>query len=150
MNARLPAYNVTYAYATDGVFLAAAGSSQLTVNPGRSTITAVSDTKVYDGTTSAAAVPTITSGTLATGDTADFTETYSSRDVGTRLTLTPSGTVEDGNGGNNYTYTFVAVETGVITPAATHHHRDQRHQGLRRYHHLSKTPTYGGSSAATQ
>ncbi len=81
------------------------------------TITAVANTKVYDGTTSAAAVPTITSGSLATGDTADFTETYSTRNVGTGLTLTPSGTVNDGNGGNNYTYTFVPESTGVITPA---------------------------------
>ena len=37
--------------------------------------------------------------------------------MGTGLTLTPSGTVNDGNGGNNYTYTFVPVSTGVITPA---------------------------------
>ena len=80
------------------------------------TITAAANTKVYDGTTSAAAVPTITSGSLATGDTADFTETYGTRNVGTGLTLTPSGTVNDGNGGNNYTYTFVPVSTGVITP----------------------------------
>ncbi len=82
------------------------------------TITAVANTKVYDGTTSAAAVPTITSGSLATGDTADFTETYNTRNVGTGLTLTPSGTVNDGNGGNNYTYTFVPVSTGVITAEA--------------------------------
>ena len=117
LNASSTAYNVTYDYATDGVFLAADGSSQLTVNPEALTITAVANTKVYDGTTSAAAVPTITSGSLATGDTADFTETYSTKNVGTGLTLTPSGTVNDGNGGHNYTYTFVPVSTGVITPA---------------------------------
>ena len=63
----------------------------------------MTNTKVYDGTTSAAAVPTITSGSLGTGDTANFIETYSTRNVGTGLTLTPSGTVNDGNGGNNYT-----------------------------------------------
>ena len=61
-------------------------------------------------------MPTITSGTLASGDTANFIETYSTPNVGTGLTLTPSGTVNDGNGGNNYTYTFDAVSTGVITP----------------------------------
>ena len=38
--------------------------------------------------------------------------------MGTGLTLTPSGTVNDGNGGNNYTYTFVPVSTGVITAEA--------------------------------
>jgi len=118
LNASSTAYSVTYDYATDGVFLAADGSSQLTVNPAALTITAVANTKVYDGTTSATAVPTITSGSLATGDTADFTETYSTRNVGTGLTLTPSGKVDDGNGGHNYNYTFVPESTGVITPAA--------------------------------
>jgi len=82
------------------------------------TITGVANTKTYDGTTSAAAIPTITSGSLGTGDTADFIETYSTHNVGTGLTLTPSGTVNDGNGGNNYTYTFDSVATGAITTAA--------------------------------
>ena len=79
------------------------------------TITAVTNTKSYDGTTSAAGVPTITAGSLGTGDTANFHETYGTRNVGTGLTLTPSGTVNDANGGNNYTYTFDAASTGVIT-----------------------------------
>ena len=38
--------------------------------------------------------------------------------MGTGLTLTPSGVVNDGNGGNNYTYTFVPDSTGVITAEA--------------------------------
>ena len=117
LNASATAYGVNYQYATDGVFLAANGSSQLTVSPEALTITAAANTKVYDGTTSASAVPTITSGSLATGDTADFTESYSAAGAGTWLTLAPHGTVSDGNGGNNYTYTFVPVSTGVITPA---------------------------------
>ncbi len=82
------------------------------------TITAVANTKIYNGNTSAAAVPEITSGTLQGSNTADFIETYSTRNVGMGLTLTPSGTVNDGNGGNNYSYTFVPVSTGVITPAS--------------------------------
>ena len=71
------------------------------------TVTAATNTKAYDGTTSAAAIPTITSGSLQGSDTANFTETYDTKNVGTGKTLTPSGTVNDGNGGNNYTYTFV-------------------------------------------
>ncbi len=82
------------------------------------TITAMDNTKVYDATTSAAGVPTITSGGLGTGDTADFIETYSTQNVGSGLTLTPSGMVSDGNDGNNYSYTFVPVSTGVITAEA--------------------------------
>ena len=88
------------------------------ITPAALTITAVDNTKVYDGTMSAAGVPMITSGSLGTGDTANFIETYSAPNVGTGLTLTPSGTVSDGNDGNNYTYTFVPVSTGVITAEA--------------------------------
>ena len=72
----------------------------------------------YDGTTAAAATPTITTGSLATGDTANFTETYDTQNVGTGKTLTPAGSVNDGNGGNNYTVTFVTNTTGVITTRA--------------------------------
>ncbi len=67
MNASSTAYTITYNYATDGDFLAADGSSQLTVNPAPLTITATSDTKVYDGTSSSSQTPTY--GTLFNGNT---------------------------------------------------------------------------------
>src|SRR5439155_17225850 len=79
-------YTVTFVTNTTGVITARA-----------ITVTAATNTKVYDGTTSAAATPTITSGSLATGDTANFTETYGSKNVGTGLTLTATGSVSDGN-----------------------------------------------------
>jgi len=47
------------------------------------TVTAATNSRGYDGTTTAAATPTITSGTLAIGDTANFTEAYGSKNVGT-------------------------------------------------------------------
>ena len=56
----------------------------------------------------------ITVGAVQTGDTANFTEAYNHKNVGTGKTLIPSGTVTDGNGGNNYTYTFVNDTTGVV------------------------------------
>ena len=80
------------------------------------TVTAAANSKTYDGTTTAAATPTITSGSLGTGDTSGFTESYAAKNAGTGLTLTPSGTVNDGNGGNNYSVTFAASSTGAITP----------------------------------
>ena len=43
------------------------------------TVTAATNTKTYDGTTTAAAAPTITCGTLQRGDTATFTETTTPR-----------------------------------------------------------------------
>ncbi len=79
------------------------------------TVTAATNTKVYDSTTSAAATPTVTAGTLAGTDTGNFTETYSTTSVGTGKTLTPAGSVNDGNGGNNYSITFANNTTGVIT-----------------------------------
>jgi hypothetical protein len=55
---------------------------------------------------------------LQSGDTANFYETYDSGNVGTNKTLTPAGSVTDGNGGANYSYTFVADYSGVINPKA--------------------------------
>jgi hypothetical protein len=82
-------------------------------------VTAATNIKTYDGTTSAAAIPTITSGTLAGTDTANFTEAYSSKDAGSgNKTLVPSGTVSDGNSGNNYASTFANFTTGTVTAKA--------------------------------
>ena len=77
------------------------------------TVTATANTKIYDKTTASSAIPTLTSGSLAAGDTATWSETFADVDVGTR-TLTPAGTVSDGNGGANYSITFVTV-SGTIT-----------------------------------
>jgi hypothetical protein len=78
------------------------------------TVTAATSTKVYDGTTSSTATPTITGGSLATGDTAAFSETFNTPYTGTGETLAPAGSVNDGNGGNNYQVTFHANTTGEI------------------------------------
>ena len=59
--------------------------------------------------------PTITSGSLATGDSASWSQTFDTADIGSGKTLTPSGTVTDGNSGNNYDVTFATVSTGAIT-----------------------------------
>src|SRR5260221_3113250 len=79
------------------------------------TVTAATNTKVYDATTSAAATPTITSGALQGGDSASFTETYDTKNAGTGRTLTPAGSVSDGNAGANYAVTFVTNTTAVIS-----------------------------------
>src|SRR5205807_2396051 len=85
------------------------------------TVTAVTKAKEYDGTTAATgAVPAITTGSLAASDTASFTETFADRNVGTGKRLSPAGSVSDGNGGNNYSVTYVPVHTGVIAqPSAS-------------------------------
>jgi hypothetical protein len=81
------------------------------------TVTAATNTKQYDATTSAAAKPTLTSGNLVNSDTVTWSESYNTDTVGTGKTLTPAGTVSDGNGGNNYNVTFVVDQTGIITAA---------------------------------
>ena len=82
------------------------------------TVTAAAYSKVYDGATTAAAAPTVTSGSLATGDTAAFSESYVNKNVGTSLTLTPAGSVSDGDNGSDYAVTFVVNGTGQITARA--------------------------------
>lgn len=89
------------------------------ISPRAITVTAATNSKTYDGTTSAAAVPTITSGTLVTGDTAHFNETYTTSTGGTSKTLTPAVSVQDGNNGHNYTITFINNTTGRILAAPT-------------------------------
>ena len=100
-------YTITFVNNTTGVITARA-----------ITVTASTDTKGYDGTTSSAGTPSITSGSLASGDTANFSQAYANKDVGTGKTLIPSGSVADGNAGANYTITFVNNTTGVITARA--------------------------------
>ena len=100
-------YAVTFVTDTTGVITARA-----------ITVTAQTDTKGYDGTTTSAVAPLITSGSLAAGDTSGFLETFDTKHVGTGKTLTASGAVVDGNSGANYAVTFVTDTTGVITARA--------------------------------
>ena len=88
------------------------------ITPAALTITAVTNTKTYDGTVSAAATPTVTG--LVGGDTAtNLVQTYVDRNAGSGKTLSVAGyTVNDGNGGANYAVTLVDDLTGVIDPAA--------------------------------
>ena len=84
------------------------------------TVSAVTDSRQYNGTTSSDGVPTAAG--LQTGDTMDgpFTQAYTDKNVlGTNAsTLVANGgyTVSDGNGGNNYAVTLVTAP-GTITPA---------------------------------
>src|SRR2546426_3749639 len=111
---------VSASFAGDASFTASNGTNTLTVNQKPITVTAATNSKGYDGTTSAAATPTITAGgPLVSGDTANFTEVYSDKNVGAgNKTLIPSGTANDSNSGNNYAYTFVNNATGTITARA--------------------------------
>jgi hypothetical protein len=80
------------------------------------TVTAVTDTKTYDGTASSVGIPTITGG-LGTGDTSGFLQTFGTTNAGVGKTLNASGVVNDGNTGGNYSVTFVPVTNGTINAA---------------------------------
>ena len=78
-------------------------------------ITAVTDSRAYNGTTSSTGVPTV--GTLYGGDTVTgLVQTFSTKNVGTGNTLSVSAyTVNDGNGGLNYAVSLGTNTTGVIS-----------------------------------
>ena len=89
------------------------------ITPKAITVTAATDSKVYDGTTSSSGVPILSPGTpLAPGDTAPaWVQAFDTKNVGTAKSLTPAGRVIDGNGGLNYAYNFIPATTGIITAA---------------------------------
>jgi hypothetical protein len=83
------------------------------------TISALANTKGYDGSTSAAAVPAH-SGTQGTDSVTGLVETYDNKNAGINKTLSVVGyTVNDGNSGNNYNITTVNNTTGVIYASGT-------------------------------
>jgi len=87
------------------------------ITPATLTISATANTKIYDGSPSAAATPTAI-GLKGTDTVTDLVETYDTKHAGTGKTLSVSGyTINDGNSGNNYTVNTVASTAGIITPA---------------------------------
>ena len=99
-------YSITYANINTGVI------TKLPI-----TLTATANTKVYDGTISATATPTLT-GTLASGDVGVYSETYDTKSQGTNKTLIPTATILDATNASmtgNYSITYTNINTGVIT-----------------------------------
>src|SRR3989338_6045206 len=91
------------------------GTGTATISARPITVTAVTDTRTYNGTDVSTVIPAITFGALQGTDTAGFTQTFDNKNVGTGKILTPSGSVNDGNSGANYTVTLTTVSTGEIT-----------------------------------
>jgi hypothetical protein len=88
------------------------------ITPAPLTISASIDSKLYDATTSSAFAPTLTSGSLGTGDTLlGLSQVFESKNVlgSGGSTLAVSGyTINDGNAGNNYSVTLQTA-SGTIT-----------------------------------
>ena len=87
------------------------------INPATLTITPTPNTKTYDSTTSAAAMPTVSG--LLSGDTVTgLSEAYASANAGTGKILSVTGyTINDGNGGGNYRVTLQTNTTASINKA---------------------------------
>ncbi|HEY2758681.1 MAG TPA: YDG domain-containing protein, partial [Pseudolabrys sp.] len=86
-----------------------------TITPAMLTVTALGNTKTYDGTNSAAMMPTVLGLQGSNDSVTGLSETYATPGVGTGKTLNvASYLVNDGNGGNNYTIQTVASVAGVI------------------------------------
>ena len=105
---------VVYGYQMSGT---TANANIGSITPAGLTITATTNTKTYDGTVSAAAIPTVTG--LLGGDTVgSLSQVYADRNAGIGKTLSVATyVINDGNGGNNYTVALVNDLTGVIDPA---------------------------------
>src|SRR5262249_35558262 len=109
---------ITLSGADAGDYSLTSGNAPATaaITPRAISITASSDSKIYDGTISSAAMPVITVGSLVDGDIGTFSEAYASKNTGTNLILVPTGSINDGNGGNNYRITFIPENIGTIFP----------------------------------
>jgi hypothetical protein len=107
---------ITATYTPGAGFLGSSGTTSETVTTRAVTVTAAANVKIYDGTTSASATPIVTSGSLVTGDTPAFSENYDTKNAGIGKLLTPTGSVNDGNSGNNYAVTFAATGNDDINP----------------------------------
>jgi YDG domain len=90
------------------------------INKAPITITATTNTKTYDGTTTAAAIPTV-SGIFGSDTVTGLAEVYRDPHAGSSKPLSVSAyTINDGNSGNNYSVTTVIDSTGVITNPIDH------------------------------
>ncbi|MEQ1762737.1 MAG: MBG domain-containing protein [Pyrinomonadaceae bacterium] len=121
-NASPPTYHIAATLsaiplsALDNYVVTNAGA-EFTIDKRELIITAVTNSKTYDGDTDAAAIPTV-SGLQFSDSVTGLTEVYDNRNAGNGKTLSVATyTVNDGNGGNNYTVTTVDDQTGVIIPA---------------------------------
>jgi filamentous hemagglutinin family protein len=107
-----------YSSSQQGYDVSYAGGT-MTITPATLTLNAVSTTKTYDGTPTSAGV--VTSSGLQAGDSlAGLVQSYASKNAlgaGNSMLNVTGYTVNDGNGGANYTVATHSA-TGTITPAA--------------------------------
>jgi hypothetical protein len=77
------------------------------------TLSAVADTKIYDGSTASSGV--VQALGLVTGDTLTAAQTFDSKNAGGRTLQVANYAVADGNGGANYVVALGGTAAGTIT-----------------------------------
>jgi hypothetical protein len=93
-----------------------------TISKAPLTISAVTDTRIDNGTTNSTGVPVISAGSLFGSDSlGNLSQSFTSRNAlgagNSTLAVNPDYTLSDRNAGNNYAVTL-ATAPGTITPAA--------------------------------
>ena len=90
-----------------------------TINKRLLTISAVADSKEYDGFSSSAGKPVVV-GRVRGDSIAGLTQSYLDKNAGTGKTINVDAgfVIRDGNGGNNYNVVVINSNAGVITPKA--------------------------------
>jgi trimeric autotransporter adhesin len=88
------------------------------INPRAITVSATTDTKTYNGNNTSLVSPSVSFGSIVSGDTGNFSQTFDNINAGIGKTLSATGNVNDGNGGNNYAVTFATNNSGIINPAS--------------------------------
>ena len=91
-----------------------------TITPAALTISAVSDSKTYDGTTNDGAMPTVTGALYGSDSVTGLVQAFQSKDVlgtGSSTLVVTGYTVNNGNGGDDYAIALQSA-AGTITPAA--------------------------------
>ncbi len=116
----------------------ATATATANITPAPLTITAASESRTYDGTTAAAATPAV-AGLKGTDTVTGLSETFNNKDVGTgkALSVATGYTINDGNGGKDYTVTDVASTGGTI------------HAAPLTITAASESRTYDGTTAST-
>ncbi|HYO44998.1 MAG TPA: YDG domain-containing protein [Candidatus Limnocylindrales bacterium] len=83
------------------------------------TVTAVTDSKVADGTNASGGTPTLTLGSLVGSDVGTYAQTFDSASAASGKTITPSATIQNGLVDVTARYAITPfTATGTITPAA--------------------------------
>ena len=118
-----------------------------TINQLAITVTAATDTKTYDGTTTSAGTPTITAGSLATGDTTTIHPGLRQPQRG----LANADAQRDRQRRQRRRQLQLHLRDGRRHHQPARHHRDRgdQHQDLRRHHNLLRPPTITAGSLAT-